>query len=111
MTEAELLAERNTLARQLADLRDEMDSLREELHDAQNIAAQWSQWAESHADELNTDEQDKYEEMLTDSQILIDKAKDYWYDIGYANALRELRNHISEVIGAWAEKQGIDLSG
>jgi hypothetical protein len=85
--------DRNTLARELADLRDEMISVRKELYDAQTTAVQWAQWAEENADKINGpdfnyDKPDNYETMLSEANILQEKLKDYWYDVGYATALR-----------------------
>jgi hypothetical protein len=108
--------DRNTLARELADLRDEMISVRKELYDAQTTAVQWAQWAEENADKINGpdfnyDKPDNYETMLSEANILQEKLKDYWYDVGYATALRELTNHLPDVLEAWAQKNGVSIYG
>lgn len=115
MTDKELMNERNALARQLADLRDEMAGLRQELLDAQQTAVMWSQWAEDTANKANGDitevrndqGTDAYEDMLTGAQRALEKVKDHWYDVGYAIALKELRDHWYDAIGDWADKQGV----
>jgi len=102
------LPDRNALARQLADVRDEMAELRKQLLEAQQTAAMWQQWAEAHADEISTSyEDDKYEDMLTAAQHALEKVKDYNYDVGYATALKELRNHWYDAMDEWAEKMGV----
>jgi hypothetical protein len=93
--------------------------MRKELLDAWETASRWAQWAESVAnkkDGLVTETtvevgSDSYNEMLDKGNDLIDKFKDHWYEVGYAQALRELRNHLSEAIADWADKQGIDIRG
>ena len=110
------IPDRNTLARELADVRDEMTRLRQELNDAQTTAVQWAQWAESNADKLNGEnydyeKPDNYDTMLSEANVLMEKLKDHWYDIGYATALRELHAHMDEVLEAWANKQGVSIYG
>lgn len=115
----EEVPDRNALARQLADARDELTSLRKELEDAWETAAKWSQWVESLANkkaglvsEVTVVEgTDEYDTMLSEANLLVEKFKDHWYDIGYATALRELRSHMSDAIADWAEKQGVDIRG
>ena len=111
---AELLQERNDLARQLADIRDQLVDAQAQTLEAWQTSVMWSQWAEDTANkqdglvtEVRNSDGDSYEGMLSGAQEALEKVKDHWYDIGYATALKELHNHLDEVIGDWADKQGV----
>ena len=98
----------NQIARECADLRDELATAKQQLSEARGLAAMWSNWRDAVSvklDEAGIDEDD-----LPDAEALMQKIKDEVWEQGYATALMELRDHWVEAIGPWAERQGVELS-
>jgi hypothetical protein len=82
--------DRNVLARQCADLRDEIAGLRERVEKAEALAAQWRLWVDGASAQLEEAGVSGYNTMLYESESAVDNVMQRSYDDGYREAIRQL---------------------
>lgn len=68
----------------------------------EEAAIKWRLWVDHASEVLEAAGVTDYEDMGTDADVLIDRVKDYAFDLGYRAMLHDLTPRIGDVLEAFA---------